>query len=136
MGTMPTSGPLLVVFVVGAALFAGGFLVIFGVLAANGGLARSRTFSVIGSLPKRSTLVFLGGLAACGLGGLSTCGAVAAGDARVRSSCVKDCRRAGHSGGRIGPSSAPAARGRRPPPSCWCVRGASSVELRPARPAR
>lgn len=131
---MPTSGPLMIVFIFGIALFVGGFLVMFGVLAAHDGLKKSQTFSVVGALSPRTTLLFLAALAMCGLGGLSSCGAIAMGDAQVRKACTDDCKRAGHTGGRIGPSSAPASGKQRPPPSCWCTKGAASVELRPARP--
>lgn len=120
-------------FFVGLALFAAGFLVIFAVLAAHGGLAKAQTFTVIGALPPRSKRVLLGALVVCGLGGLSTCSAVAMGDAKVRQACVDDCKRAGHADGRIGPASSPASGQQRPTPACWCTRGAASVELRPAR---
>jgi hypothetical protein len=133
---MPASGTPLVVFIVGLVLAASGFCTVFAVLGRHGGLAKSRTFEVISKLPRPSSRVFALGVAATVLGGMLTCGGVAAGDAVERRACESDCRAAGHEGGRFGPAPTPStapSRAARPIAMCWCSGPAGSVVLRPAR---
>jgi hypothetical protein len=125
---MPSSGGPLICFALGLVLAAGGFVTFFVILAISGGLPKSRTFAVIGSLTGPRKTVLRVGMLAMVFGGLMTCSGVAMSDGEVRTRCVDDCKRVGYAEGRVGAASQTATG-----PSCWCVGPAGSAELRPAR---
>ncbi len=119
-------------FLPGLALFAAGFVVLFGLLAAVGALAKSKQLPALRGLASgahgagKRRLFFV----ACGLLAVGACGSfagVARHDARRARACVALCVERGHSSGRIGPASTPAPK--HPVPVCRCEGGDAPWEV-------
>lgn len=96
---------------VGGGLFFVGGLLVFALLASNGGLARRAQLAVLGQLmlgrrgaAKRAAL--LGGLAGLGIGAMLTFSGVAATDAARADACHRRCESQGYASSRIGPNAA------------------------------
>ncbi len=114
--------------VVGLALCVTGFLVVFAVMARHGGMAfgfaawRNMGAMMRDPEARGSRRLLWTGIAVGVLGGLVTCGSIAAGDAKKHQACRGACEAAGFENGRVrgDPYGRP---GPRTVYSCWCRRG-------------
>lgn len=124
-------------FLVGFALFATGFALVFATLGAAGGLAKSRQLAVLGDglrggLGPGVRRRLRAGLLLLGAGALALFAGVAAGDAARARACRSTCAARGFASGRIRGSAERSADGKRHAfVACACeAPGREPLELR------
>ncbi len=116
----------------GLVMFGAGFVVLFGLLASVGAMARSKQFSALAALASGAhggskRAAFFIGWALLFSGACGTFGGVAKSDAARADACTAWCVSRGHTTGRIGAASNPAPK--HPKPACLCEGGATPLEV-------